>query len=193
MNVVVACNEGKRPVLILEGESIVGAKQNRVVTMDVLVGAETGVEVPVGCVEQGRWHHTSKEFSSGDMPVEPPALRARTVREMGEDGQLNQGRLWGEVAAKLERHEMRSHSGDYHEVTSRKRGKLEAQLKDMPRVENQVGMIAFLDGQLLAMDVLGHPDNWASWRSGSRRRTCSPEWTRPPWRGRSRSAEAAGR
>lgn len=161
VNAVVACNEGKRPVLILEGESIVGAKQNRVVTMDVLVAAGAGVEVPVGCVEQGRWHHTSKEFSSGDMPVEP-TLRARTVREMGEDGQLDQGRLWGEVAAKLERHAMQSRSGDYHEVTSRKRGELEEQLKDMPRVGNQVGMIAFLDGQLLAMDVLGHPENWAS-------------------------------
>lgn len=161
VNSVVAQNTGKTPVLILEGESIVGAMQNRVVTMDVLLAPESKVEVPVGCVEHGRWRSTSKDFRAADMPLEP-SLRRRTVREMSEEGRLNQGRLWADVADTLERSQLRSSSGDYHEVTTRKRGELEDQLKHMPRAGNQVGMIAFLDGQLLAMDMLGSPENWTS-------------------------------
>jgi hypothetical protein len=38
-----------------DGEQLVGAKQNRILNMTVLVAAETEVTIPVSCVERGRW------------------------------------------------------------------------------------------------------------------------------------------
>ena len=55
VNEVIAHNHGKEPVLIVEGETIVGAKQNRVVIASVLVAAGSMVSIPVGCMERGRW------------------------------------------------------------------------------------------------------------------------------------------
>src|SRR5688572_13915251 len=43
------------PVLLVDGESLVGAKQNRTVTMSVIVDAHATTTVAVTCVEQGRW------------------------------------------------------------------------------------------------------------------------------------------
>lgn len=50
-------NRGERPVLVLDGEELVGAKQNRVVNLTVLIPALTTVKVPVSCVEMGRWSY----------------------------------------------------------------------------------------------------------------------------------------
>lgn len=161
VNTVRAHNKGDRPVLILEGESIVGAKQNRVVTLDILLAPSADLQVPVGCVEQGRWHHTSGEFRSADTPVEP-SMRRQTVSEMRERGHLDQGRLWSEVQHKLSTHNVVSRSSDYHEFVARKRREADAQVGDLPVLPGQVGVIAFLDGHLLGMDVLGHPGNWES-------------------------------
>ena len=58
-------NLGKKSVLIIEGEELVGAKQNRIVNSSFLIGGKTQVVIPVSCVEQGRWRYRSKTFGSG--------------------------------------------------------------------------------------------------------------------------------
>jgi len=49
------------PVLLFEGEEVLGAQQNRTFDVSVLVGANSTLRVPVSCVEAGRWdgarHH----------------------------------------------------------------------------------------------------------------------------------------
>ncbi len=48
-------NRCKRPLLIPEGEILIGAKQNRVINVTVLVAAGGKFVLPVSCVEAGRW------------------------------------------------------------------------------------------------------------------------------------------
>ena len=55
-------NSGVQPVLLLDGEELVGAKQNRVLNVTILVPGKAKILVPVSCVEGGRWHHTSPDF-----------------------------------------------------------------------------------------------------------------------------------
>ena len=43
-----------RPVLLLDGEELIGAKQNRILNTTVLVAAHSHLTIPVSCVEQGR-------------------------------------------------------------------------------------------------------------------------------------------
>jgi hypothetical protein len=57
-------NRDSRDVLLLDGEELVGAKQNRVLNTTVLVRAHSTLEVPVSCVEQGRWRYSSQRFAS---------------------------------------------------------------------------------------------------------------------------------
>ncbi len=47
-------NGADRPLLLLDGEELIGAKQNRILNTTVLVAAHTEVTIPVSCVEQGR-------------------------------------------------------------------------------------------------------------------------------------------
>ncbi len=48
-------NKAAKMVLILDGEELVGAKQNRIVNTTILVAVRCTMVIPVSCVEQGRW------------------------------------------------------------------------------------------------------------------------------------------
>src|SRR5260221_9377084 len=57
-------NRGTMPVLLVVGEELVGAKQNRVLNTSLLVAAQSDLRIPVSCVEQERWSYRSRQFSS---------------------------------------------------------------------------------------------------------------------------------
>ena len=57
-------NECDRPVLLLDGEELVGAKQNRILNLSVLAPAHKAIVIPVSGIEAGRWRADSAEFSS---------------------------------------------------------------------------------------------------------------------------------
>src|SRR5207249_3063379 len=57
-------NQCQKPVLITEGEILIGAKQNRVINVTVLVAAGVKFLLPVSCVEQGRWQYRLRQFES---------------------------------------------------------------------------------------------------------------------------------
>jgi len=44
-------NGADRPLLLLDGEELIGAKQNRILNTTVLVAGHTEVTIPVSCVE----------------------------------------------------------------------------------------------------------------------------------------------
>ena len=66
VNTVIITNMTGMPVLILDGEEIIGAKQNRMVNATILVAADKATEIPVSCVERGRWRHDTDKFGKSD-------------------------------------------------------------------------------------------------------------------------------
>src|SRR5262245_37921913 len=58
-------------VLFLEGEELRGAKQNRALNTSVLAGSRGKTNIPVSCVELGRWRYTSASFGHGGTHSSP--------------------------------------------------------------------------------------------------------------------------
>jgi hypothetical protein len=96
-------NKGATRVLFLEGEQLVGAKQNRVLNTSILVPARAQTKIPVSCVEQGRWRHTSRFFAASKT-MSPShlhyALKSSVTRSLKEDRShhSDQGAVWSEVS-----------------------------------------------------------------------------------------------
>jgi hypothetical protein len=95
----------KQGVLILEGEELIGAKQNRVPNLTLLVPAGSEIRLPVSCVEAGRWSYASHEF--GEAPrTQFASGRAGKVesvsRSMRHTGSRHsdQGEVWDQIAQK---------------------------------------------------------------------------------------------
>ena len=60
-------NLGERPVLLVEGEELVGAKQNRTLNVSILAPPGRETRIPVTCVEAGRWGYgDGVEFQRSD-------------------------------------------------------------------------------------------------------------------------------
>ena len=66
-------NDSPNLILILDGEELIGAKQNRVVNTTLLLKPKSHTIIPVSCTEQGRWRHVSKAFSSSHVVMEMKA------------------------------------------------------------------------------------------------------------------------
>jgi hypothetical protein len=97
-------NKGDLRVLFIEGEELVGAKQNRVLNTSILVAAKSKTRIPVSCVERGRWHYKSPHFvSSGSQSPSSVrrALKASVTRSLVEGGTRtsDQGQIWAAVGA----------------------------------------------------------------------------------------------
>ena len=59
-------NSGELPVLILDGEEVKGAKQNRVLNSTIMVAPGVTTTIPVSCVERGRWDRKSRTFTDSE-------------------------------------------------------------------------------------------------------------------------------
>lgn len=99
-------NLSDQPVLLLDGEELVGAKQNRVLNVTLLVLGKTRLVIPVSCVEMGRWSHNSPEFSSGGRALYSRARAAKmeqvsaSLRRSGSR-ESDQGAIWDDIALKM--------------------------------------------------------------------------------------------
>jgi hypothetical protein len=92
-------------LLLIDGQELIGAKQNRILNTDVLVAAKGTLRIPVSCVEQGRWRHVSPQFSPG----RAASFRTRSGKSPRVHDSLKAGRrhdadqaaVWDEVGASL--------------------------------------------------------------------------------------------
>ena len=101
-------NKSPKMVLILDGEELVGAKQNRIVNTTILIQANITMVIPVSCVEQGRWSYDSPKFHSKErmMSSNLRAMKSEQVafsfRESGAF-RSDQGAIWNEISEKAAR------------------------------------------------------------------------------------------
>ncbi len=76
VNEACVTNKGTRPVLILDGEQIVGAKQNRVFKSSLLAPPGESLIAKVSCVEHGRWSGVSARFEASGLQLFARARQA---------------------------------------------------------------------------------------------------------------------
>ena len=82
-------NTGEGTVFLMSGEILSGGKQTRVIRKDTIVEPKQTVQVPVFCVERGRWAG-GKTFR-GAPTVAPASIQQDIKRGAG------QGRVWDRV------------------------------------------------------------------------------------------------
>ncbi|SVE61095.1 uncharacterized protein METZ01_LOCUS513949, partial [marine metagenome] len=56
-------NISDKRIFLMEGEELLGAKQNRTLNLSILAPAEKEIIIPVTCVESGRWSYDSERFN----------------------------------------------------------------------------------------------------------------------------------
>src|SRR6266567_6235657 len=101
-------NTADLPVLLVDGEELVGAKQNRVLNLTILAPAQRTTVIPVSCVEAGRWKMESTELNVADHLMYSLVRGERVTQvtaAMCSNGtrKSDQGAVWRDIAAKAAR------------------------------------------------------------------------------------------
>lgn len=81
---LLATNPLASNVLLYDGEELLGAKQNRILNVSVLVAATSETRIPVSCVEQGRWSARSEFFASAGHTAYTELRRLKAERLLAE-------------------------------------------------------------------------------------------------------------
>ena len=160
-------NEGTMRVLILEGDELIGAKQNRVVNSSVLVAAGSDLTLPVSCIEGGRWSYRSRAFSPG---TGSPHLALRRLETRSVHDPLRRGRVhrrdqravWKEVHCKARLHAAASPTHALQDSRFRLSERLDAFEKlarDYP--EGTCGVAVAIGERLVLLEVLAGPRTFA--------------------------------
>ena len=79
VNDVLVANITDEPLLLYEGEVILGARQNRAIDAPVLVPAYVQLSVSVSCIEQGRWETGKRRarFTLSPNAIDPALRRTK--------------------------------------------------------------------------------------------------------------------
>ena len=159
-------NNSRQKILLLDGEELVGAKQNRVLNVTILLAPNSETLIPVSCIEQGRWSYASKEFSSANRTMSADLRKKKTqsvhnrVRETGSFAS-DQGEIWEEINLKFERSQVPpSPTMALSDLFEAKRETSEDYLKNFSPVEKQLGLAVFIDGNMAGVEFLGRHDTF---------------------------------
>lgn len=156
-------NGGLRPVLLLDGEELIGAKQNRTLNLTILAAPNCTITIPVSCVEAGRWQHTSVSFSAAAhlMPARGRARRTSGVTDSMQDSGLrrsNQGEVWQDIEDMSERLQSPSPTGAMAAIFERHAVSLDDYARAFQASENQAGVAFAIGGCPVGFDLFDHPE-----------------------------------
>ena len=152
-------NKGDIPVILLDGEELSGAKQNRVLNTTVLIAGMSETVIPVSCTEHGRWSYTSSEFRDSDliMAYNIKRKKARSVmRNVRETGRYasDQGEVWDDIQAMSGNAKVHSSTGAMKDVFESREKDLDDYLNAITMMPEQRGMMVMINGVLMGFDVL---------------------------------------
>ena len=149
-------------VLLYDGEELVGAKQNRILSVSVLVDAKSAVTIPVSCVEQGRWRRESTHFLAGShiSHAELRRRKAETQAARPLARGVAQSEVWDAVEEKATRMSVSSPTGASRDLYRHYERDLQALEGAFPAHPGQCGAILAIGGDL-CLDLVSRPDAFA--------------------------------
>ena len=151
-------NKGDVRVLFIEGEELVGAKQNRILNTSVLIAAHSKTKIPVSCVEQGRWRYRSRLFGSSGSHSSSK-LRYFLKMSVSKSVTANrghrsdQGAVWQEVARQQSALGASSPSGAMSDTFQAYEGKMTEFKEKMGYVDGASGMAVAVGKKIVAVDL----------------------------------------
>jgi hypothetical protein len=152
-------NKGDVAVLILDGEELAGAKQNRILNTTVLIGPKSTTKIPVSCTEQGRWSYMSDVFFESGHHMSP-ALREINMRGVnaslrtGRQFRSDQGAVWDAIACESAAAGVVSETGAMRDVFEAKKKVLDDYLKSFKLEAGQKGALIFIGGEVAGLDFV---------------------------------------
>ena len=157
VNTIAVNNQTGEPVLILDGEELLGAKQNRMVNATIMV-ATGKTTIPVSCVEQGRWQYEDVKFSKSEAfgyssLRRQKAEQVRSSLETDAGFNADQSAIWEEIESSSRNLGTESPTGAMHETYSSREDELRDLVDSFEYLPGQVGIAVYINNRFSCLDL----------------------------------------
>lgn len=159
-------NRADVPLLLLDGEELVGAKQNRIVNLTLLAPANAYQAVPVSGVERGRWRRVTNTFSPSDRAVFSQG-RARKAARVSQNMRARASRhadqreLWDDISRKMHSMQVISETDAIADAYDYFAKPIDAFVSAFSVAPNQVGACFSINGVIRGIELFGAADTCA--------------------------------
>jgi hypothetical protein len=152
-------NSADIAVLLVDGEELAGAKQNRVLNTTILLKEKSETVIPVSCTEQGRWSYATDRFhESGHMmsrklrqvKAGSVNLSLRSSRRFDSD----QGAVWEGIHDQHVKARVQTRTHAMKDVYEAKMQDLNDYVEKFPCEGGQRGLLVMLNGKVAGLDLV---------------------------------------
>ncbi len=152
-------NQANVPVLLLDGEELAGAKQNRVLNTTILIKEKSETIIPVSCTEQGRWSYNSLKFAeSGNLA----SLRVRWNKSASVNQSLkksglfrsDQRKVWDGINEISQKSGVKSRTRAMQDVYQSLEEDLGEYYPSFPVQDGQKGILVMVKGEVMGLDIV---------------------------------------
>ncbi|MCX7833202.1 MAG: hypothetical protein N2490_03215 [Ignavibacteria bacterium] len=163
VNTIFVINKSNDYVFFMDGDVLKGAKQNRVLNTSILVKPNSKTEIPVSCVEAGRWRFRTSRFRDSDF-VASPTMRSEKAIDVlhslksNRGFMANQGNVWNKVDFSAKKLGVYSDTSDYSEIFEKKQKYFKEYLDSFVANSDANGLAIFMKNKLLSIDLFNRRD-----------------------------------
>ena len=163
-------NTALQYVLLLDGEELMGAKQNRVLNTTILLKPQSETIIPVSCTERGRWSYRSPVFSeSGHMMKASSKYR----KMLSVHNSLlakkryfsDQRQVWDEIDQLSKKVGVHSNTDAMRDIYESKSDELTEYEKVLESVPQEQGLLVMINGEVVGLDILSYVSAYQKLRS----------------------------
>ena len=150
VNTIIVENKSIAPLLLVDGEEIVGGDQNRILDATILIAPESEMKIPVNCTEHGRWAYKS-DFKQSEHIAN---YRTRLAKHHAyrSNGSVQQA-VWDSIDDLEMSRSFSSPTQAMSESYENAKADLEEFLDAFNICKGQSGIVILIDGEIKGFEV----------------------------------------
>lgn len=155
VNTLIVKNNAVTPLLLVDGEEVIGGDQNRIVNSTILIAPKSESPISVSCTEQGRWAYKS-EFKSS---VHMADYNTRRVKLMAKrSNKPVQHEVWSSIETLEENLDFASPTRAMSESYDSQRVNHQEFIDAFEVAEGQNGVLVIINGEIKGFELFLNPE-----------------------------------
>jgi hypothetical protein len=155
VNTLIVENNAVTPLILIDGEEVVGGDQNRIVNSTILIDGKSKTKIPVSCSEKGRWAYKS-EFKQSEYIAN---YNTRRAKEYASRSQPHfQDVIWTSINELEEENSFASLTSAMEESYENLKVDHNNIIKEFEVADGQNGVLVIVDGEIKGFELFLNPE-----------------------------------
>lgn len=155
VNTLIVKNHAVTPLILIDGEEIVGGDQNRIVNSTILIEAKNEMKIPVSCNEKGKWTYKS-EFKQSNYIANYNTRKAKEFAS--RDSKSYQDVIWSSINQLEVENEFASPTSAMQESYDHLKIDHNKIIQKFEIKDGQNGVLVIVNGEIRGFELFLNPE-----------------------------------